>query len=241
MHDYFGKQCAEQRIAVLWGLGGMGKTQLALKYQERHQQKYNSVFWITCTSEDTIIRSFQDIAQNLVSSINRLFPDVSVDVIARGLGIRNASSLDANLTTLKDPKAVGLINVVKSFLGRQVNKDWFLVFDSWDLLAEVDLRTYFPPSSHGHIIITTREKDFGGLGFSLGVSGVGPDTGARILLDRISPAVAHLLGTSAPTSPKYVLPLTLPPSPRRGRSPGFPRSQDPLGRARRSTTCVGTG
>lgn len=201
MRDYFDKPCAKQRIAVLWGLGGMGKTQLALKYLEQRRPKGNSLFWITCTSEETIIRSFQDIAQNLVSSINQLFPDVSVEVIARGLGIRNASSLDANLTSLKDPKTVGLINVIKSFLSRPVNKDWHLVFDSWDLLAEVDLRTYFPPCSHGYIIITTREKDFGGLGFSLNVSGVGPDTGARILLDRISPTIAHLLGMLAATYP----------------------------------------
>lgn len=70
--------------------GGVGKTQLALKYQE-HRPKYDSTFWITCTNEETIIRSFQGIAQNLVTS--KLFPDINAVVIVRSLGIRNAGSL----------------------------------------------------------------------------------------------------------------------------------------------------
>lgn len=119
LHRYFGESCTEQRIAVLWGVRGMDKTQLALKYQGRHRSTKVRLcilyIWITCTDGETIVRSFQGIAQSLVAGVNQLFPDTNIVAIARSLGIRNADSLDATLTTIKDVEAVGLINIVKQF------------------------------------------------------------------------------------------------------------------------------
>lgn len=165
----------------------MGKTQLAFKYQEQHRPKYSFVFWIMSADEETIIHSFQTIARGLVSGVSQLFPKASPEVVARSLGIRNVDALDETLATFKDARAANLIDAVKIFLAREDNKNWHLIFDSWDFTDGVNLSTFFPSCSHGHILITTRQKDFGNLGFSLNVSGVGPDAGARLLLNRISP------------------------------------------------------
>lgn len=49
------------RIA-LYGLGGVGKTQLAIEYVYKHEALYNDIFWISASSEAGLISGFQDIA-----------------------------------------------------------------------------------------------------------------------------------------------------------------------------------
>ncbi|KAF8472013.1 hypothetical protein BDZ91DRAFT_486739 [Kalaharituber pfeilii] len=51
---------------VLYGMGGMGKTQLALEYIYRHSGDYSSVFWINAASEQTTKISFTHIMQRLI-------------------------------------------------------------------------------------------------------------------------------------------------------------------------------
>jgi signal recognition particle GTPase len=34
MHDYFNKKKSDQKVFLLYGLGGIGKTQIALKFIE---------------------------------------------------------------------------------------------------------------------------------------------------------------------------------------------------------------
>ena len=58
--------CISSKVVILHGLGGIGKTQLALEYAYRNQTKYTSVFWVNCSSEETVIQGFIGIAQQLV-------------------------------------------------------------------------------------------------------------------------------------------------------------------------------
>jgi tetratricopeptide (TPR) repeat protein/transcriptional regulator with XRE-family HTH domain len=50
---------------ALYGLGGIGKTHLALEYAYRHALEYTAVFWISADSAETILASFLDIANVL--------------------------------------------------------------------------------------------------------------------------------------------------------------------------------
>jgi len=50
------------RVA-LYGLGGVGKTQLALEYVYSHKQVYERIYWISAVSEATVFAGFQEIAQ----------------------------------------------------------------------------------------------------------------------------------------------------------------------------------
>lgn len=50
------------RVA-LFGLGGIGKTQLALEYVYSHRDSYEFIFWISAVSETTLLSSFQEIAR----------------------------------------------------------------------------------------------------------------------------------------------------------------------------------
>ncbi|KDQ50310.1 hypothetical protein JAAARDRAFT_186325 [Jaapia argillacea MUCL 33604] len=71
LHTFFGPslssvKCHKQRIFVLHGLGGVGKTQIALKFVEECQEMNDSFFWhvflIDGTSEKTLQSSLRAIA-----------------------------------------------------------------------------------------------------------------------------------------------------------------------------------
>jgi shikimate 5-dehydrogenase len=45
---------SSRKTVVVHGLGGMGKTQLALVYAQRYKHEYSAVFWVNSKSKDTI-------------------------------------------------------------------------------------------------------------------------------------------------------------------------------------------
>lgn len=47
---------------VLHGLGGIGKTQLAIEYIRRHKEKYTAIFWLNANDQDSLKLSFRDVA-----------------------------------------------------------------------------------------------------------------------------------------------------------------------------------
>ncbi|KAF8429580.1 hypothetical protein EV426DRAFT_126348 [Tirmania nivea] len=64
--NFFGKeQKQRQRRAVLHGLGGAGKTEVALKFSEEHLDRFDSIFWVNASNDHTVEESFRDIAECL--------------------------------------------------------------------------------------------------------------------------------------------------------------------------------
>ena len=73
--NFFGRDHALQEIAdrlspchegissvSLHGLGGVGKTQLALEYCYRHKSEYDAIFWANAESELSIQQSLANVA-----------------------------------------------------------------------------------------------------------------------------------------------------------------------------------
>ncbi|KAG8688670.1 hypothetical protein FRC09_012796, partial [Ceratobasidium sp. 395] len=54
----------ERRVFVLHGLGGAGKTQLALRFVEMHKKRYRHIFYIDATSTTTIETDLRSIARD---------------------------------------------------------------------------------------------------------------------------------------------------------------------------------
>ena len=46
-----------RKIHVLHGLGGIGKTQLAIAYARKHQEVYSAILWVNGKSKDTLLQS----------------------------------------------------------------------------------------------------------------------------------------------------------------------------------------
>ncbi len=50
---------------ALYGMGGVGKTQIALEYANRNRYRYNAILWVVAENRNSMAQSFQDIAQIL--------------------------------------------------------------------------------------------------------------------------------------------------------------------------------
>ena len=60
-----GQAVALTQSSALHGLGGVGKTQIALEYAYQHALEYSAVFWIEAETEESIISSLLRIAETL--------------------------------------------------------------------------------------------------------------------------------------------------------------------------------
>ncbi|EMR83515.1 putative nb-arc and tpr domain protein [Botrytis cinerea BcDW1] len=140
LQDHNSRSCI-----VLHGLGGMGKTQLAITYAKRHKEKYTAIFWLNANDEDSLKLSFRDIARQVL----RHHPSTTV-----------LSSVD------QDGDLDQVVSAVKDWLDSSRNTKWLMIYDNYDnpktannpdKLA-VDIRQLLPRSDHGSIIITTRSS-----------------------------------------------------------------------------------
>jgi hypothetical protein len=134
-----------RRTVVLHGLGGIGKTQLAVAYVKRHRHNYSAIFWLNIKDEDTLKQSFVKIAKQ----ISREHP------LANGL-----SSADMKV----NPDDV--VEAVNEWLSLPDNSRWLMVYDNYDNpkvpgnpdAKAVDVRKFLPESYQGSVIITTRSS-----------------------------------------------------------------------------------
>ncbi|KAK3947253.1 hypothetical protein QBC32DRAFT_224584 [Pseudoneurospora amorphoporcata] len=145
-------QNQQRKIFVLYGLGGIGKTQLAADFARRHQDKFKPVFWLDGKSEDRL-------RQSLAGCISRIPEDQIPD--------RNR-----NLTLDSEDNLNVVVADVLGWLARPDNVNWLLVFDNVDQSNEqggakgtYDVRQYLP-GDHGSVLITTRLSRLGRLGDS---------------------------------------------------------------------------
>jgi tetratricopeptide (TPR) repeat protein len=60
-----GKNAAIGQTQAISGLGGIGKTQIALEYAYRHRQDYRSIFWVLADTRDTLSADYSKIAELL--------------------------------------------------------------------------------------------------------------------------------------------------------------------------------
>jgi hypothetical protein len=142
----------ETRIFVLYGLGGIGKTQLAADFARRHKDVFSSIFWIDGRSEDRLKQSFASCAARI--------PEGQISERSR----------KAILQSKEDLKTV--VAEVLDWLARPDNSNWLLIFDNVDQdvnessTGAYDIRQYLP-GDHGSVLITTRLSRLAQLGESL--------------------------------------------------------------------------
>lgn len=51
------KAQTERKMHILHGLGGIGKTQLAIAHARKHQRTYSAVLWVNGNSRNTVLQS----------------------------------------------------------------------------------------------------------------------------------------------------------------------------------------
>jgi tetratricopeptide (TPR) repeat protein len=145
---------------ALSGLGGIGKTQIAIEFAYRFSARYQAVLWAQANTTQADI-AHADTRAVLVSSFLR---------IADSLNLPEKNEQDAN----------NVVQAVKRWL--QTQSGWLLILDNADGLALA--REFLPATSAGHVLITTRAEVTAPLARRLGIDVLTTELGARFLLLR---------------------------------------------------------
>ncbi|KAF8462318.1 P-loop containing nucleoside triphosphate hydrolase protein [Kalaharituber pfeilii] len=161
------KQAIEEGVAtkdiihvVLYGMGGIGKTQLVLEYVYRHCEDYSSVFWINAATEATLKIGFTYIVERLIEHYAKYFDELDYTQVGRMLGM--AGELDpAGLFTLLAMAGHEheVVNAVKEWFAAEGNANWLLVFENVNDFESFDMNDYIPSTPHGTVIITSRRRE----------------------------------------------------------------------------------
>lgn len=154
------------KVFVLYGLGGMGKTQLAVEFARMHKKSFSAVFWLDGSTRGRV-------EQSLAAIVRRL-PQEQISETSRHFSRGSGADLEA---VIKD---------VLTWLNLPTNYNWLLVFDNVDRddLQDPDAfnpETYFPSADQGSILITTRLSRLEQLGSSWRLSGMSEDQGRNLL------------------------------------------------------------
>ena len=113
--------------AVLQGIGGQGKTQVALEYCHRKKDNpYSAIFWVDAITQERAKESFQSISERIKTQPNYL-PDINARV---AFVLRKITSW-----TIK----------------------WLMVFDNYDNPETFpNIQDFIPRSERGAILVTSR-------------------------------------------------------------------------------------
>ena len=144
------------KIIVLLGMGGQGKTQLALEYcrRARTSGEFQAIFWVDASSPNTVARGFETIAKRISSP---------------GLVFDNTESQ---------------IAFVKKTMGSW-HIPWLMVFDNYDQPDQFDnIKTYLPQGESGAFLFTSRHTDSERLGVAIKVTQMAEEEGLELLLSQ---------------------------------------------------------
>lgn len=130
------KRIKTQRRVALCGIGGIGKSQIAIEYcyvwKERHPNGH--VFWVHASTPDRFDQAYKDIARKLC------------------------------IPGFDDPK-VNTIDILVNWLSKEENGPWLLALDNADdidmFFEPPRFVDFLPRNSNGTIVITTRDKRVG--------------------------------------------------------------------------------
>ncbi|KAF7874207.1 hypothetical protein EAF04_002879 [Stromatinia cepivora] len=143
---------------VLHGIGGCGKTQLALYYcrEMKRTGLFFAIMWIECRSEALMEESFHEIAKSIMyDHEGRMEPK------------RRSAAALAQMREWN------------------YNHPWLIVFNNVDSLPARNTKPYIPGGGYGLIIITSRHPDSSRLGHSIPIGGLHEEEAIELLFNHI--------------------------------------------------------
>jgi hypothetical protein len=138
----------KQKTFLLHGLGGMGKTQLAIAFVRKHNDKFSAVLRLDGSSVDRLKQSFVAVASELPQD------ELTADARESLQAGKKAGKIDADV----------VVRGVLRWLSLPSNKHWLLIIDNvdrdWNAREKVPLaynaREYLPQADHGSVLVTSQ-------------------------------------------------------------------------------------
>lgn len=163
-------RASNRKTHILYGLGGIGKTQLAIAFARKHRGVYSAIVWVNGNSQDTVLRSLAAFAKQ--SKID--------------CGAKPAIGADHHGKNVEKDAQAAL-----QWLAREKTSQWLIIFDNVDRYYHpdvedpdaYDLKSYLPIADHGFILITTRLLSLGEMGTSMEITRLSPEQAVNVLSD----------------------------------------------------------
>ncbi|KAI4104623.1 MAG: hypothetical protein L6R37_003144 [Teloschistes peruensis] len=170
-HTIRSPQTKRRKVVVLHGLGGIGKTPIAIEHAIQQQDHYTAVFWLNGKSEETLKNALVAAAEQIPLPA---VPDAQAKLRTGESSIQAA------------------IAAVMQWLENMDNSKWLLIIDNVDNQAsssngtddskdQYDVTRYFPAGFQGTIILTTRLSRLAQLGSGISVGEVNIVDGIQML------------------------------------------------------------
>jgi hypothetical protein len=154
-----------RKIAILHGLGGMGKTQLAIRFARDHRKEFTAIFWLNGKDRGTLLQSLSSVLPRL-------------------------SGQSWNNEVINDEEVEQRARRVLQWLALEGNSRWLIILDNIDQYSPMDnavgdaydIGEFFPAADHGSILITTRLQGLTELGKSFPLHKLESNDAIQLLL-----------------------------------------------------------
>lgn len=166
-----------RKVFVLHGLGGIGKTQLAVEFARKYQTSFSAIFWIDGSTKEKLQQSIADLA-------NRL-PQDQISAKTRVCLRERKFNVDE------------VVDEVLQWLSQPLNSKWLLIFDNVDQEFPAFDVKYFPEADQGSILVTTRLASLRRLGAEKKLDPVDEPQGESILKNSLGKSVEGERNSSA--------------------------------------------
>ena len=161
-----------RRTHILHGLGGIGKTQLAMAYIRKHREVYSAILWLNGNSRDTLLQSFATFGRH--ANINP--PPKSTASTTQ-----HTNDIEAEA------------EAARRWLSLQENRRWLIVVDNVDREHSSDagdpqsynILQFLPSADHGCVLITTRLLSLVEIGQSTEIKRLDLEQALELLGDRL--------------------------------------------------------
>ncbi|OLN96972.1 Nephrocystin-3-like protein 2 [Colletotrichum chlorophyti] len=161
----------KRRTAVLHGLGGIGKTQLSIEYTRRHCNEYSAILWVNARDETSLKQSFQQAAQRIIrkhpsvayiqnAMVNRDL-DETAEAVRRWLdeaGNDRWLVVYDNYDDVRFDNCSNTEEIIRSVPRESLPDSNATTKPEAAGFKAYDIRSYFPETDHGAILITTRSS-----------------------------------------------------------------------------------
>lgn len=160
-----------RKIYILYGLGGIGKTQLAVAYLREHQEIYSAILWLNGNSKDTLMQSLAAFGKH-----------AGLHPVSEAAAAKTQDSRDIEAEA----------RAVLRWLALPGNRRWLMIVDNVDReysrgdedpLA-YDIQSFLPPADHGYIMITSRLPSLGEIGISTEIKRLDAEQALELVSDR---------------------------------------------------------